>query len=154
MNSNDSETRDFFVGFNTHTRSVRQSIAKVVSELICRSTIHDDKKLEEVDRRIDRRRAINHLPYGSSERKEADEPYRDLNKKHYCQYRHHPEHFKNGIDDMNLVDVIEMVCDWAAYGNLDKNLPVNQDKYCVSQQLMKLIKNTIKDFDLGQSDED
>ena len=152
MNSNDSETREFFLGFNEHTRSVRQSIAKVVSELIRRSAIHDDKKLrdEEVDRRIERRRAINHLKYGSPEREEADRPFQGLQHGHYCQYRHHPQHFENGIDDMNLVDVIEMVCDWAAYGNLDKSLKHNQKTYCVSPQLMKLIKNTIKDFDLDQ----
>jgi hypothetical protein len=32
-------------------------------------------------------------------------------KHHYENNRHHPEHFKNNIDDMNLIDLIEMLCD-------------------------------------------
>jgi len=33
---------------------------------------------------------------------------------HYALYRHHPEHFQNGIDDMNLIDLVEMFADWKA----------------------------------------
>ena len=68
---------------------------------------------------------------------------------HHRQYRHHPEYFEHGIDDMNLVDLIEMLCDWAAAGaDIEKSLKMNRGKYCISPQLMNLIENTIKDFDI------
>ncbi len=31
---------------------------------------------------------------------------------HYANNRHHPEHYPNGVDDMTLFDVYEMMCDW------------------------------------------
>ena len=33
---------------------------------------------------------------------------------HYEDNCHHPEHYRNGIHDMNMVDLIEMLCDWRA----------------------------------------
>jgi hypothetical protein len=35
-------------------------------------------------------------------------------KLHYSRNSHHPEHHANGIKDMELPDIIEMVCDWWA----------------------------------------
>ena len=40
---------------------------------------------------------------------------KEVFKMHYANNRHHPEHFKNGIEDMNLIDIIEMLCDWLSY---------------------------------------
>jgi len=39
---------------------------------------------------------------------------------HYKNNRHHPEHFNNGIDEMNLVDLIELLCDWKAASERNK----------------------------------
>ncbi len=33
---------------------------------------------------------------------------------HYKRHSHHPEHHPNGVEDMNIFDLIEMVCDWKA----------------------------------------
>jgi hypothetical protein len=31
---------------------------------------------------------------------------------HYANNRHHPEHYKNGLNGVNLIDVIETFGDW------------------------------------------
>ena len=149
MALSESATREFLLRFNVHTCSIRTNLAKIASDLICRSAVHDDKKLsdEQLVRYIARHQEIHSLKYGSPEREPVEAKYKDLLKTHHSEYRHHPEHFKNGIDDMNLVDVIEMLCDWAAAGkDLDGSLEKSEKEYCISPQLMKLIRNTIKDF--------
>ena len=40
---------------------------------------------------------------------------------HYANNRHHPEHWPNGINDMTLMDLIEMLADWKAATARNKN---------------------------------
>ena len=69
------------------------------------------------------------MEYGSSEYKkcltELQHPYLDH---HYANNSHHPEHYKNGINGMNLFDVIEMLCDWRAAVKRNKKKQVNFDE--------------------------
>jgi len=64
--------------------------------------------------------------------------------------RYNAEHFDNGINGMNLVDVVEMVCDWIAAskrhadGDPLESLEVNKDRFNLDPQLYEIIKNTIK----------
>ena len=151
MASKELATKEFLLRFNVHVSSIRTNLAKIASALICRASVHDDSKLskEQLDRYIARHQEIHHLQYGSPERDEVEAKYEYLIEAHHNEYRHHPEHFEHGIDDMNLVDVIEMLCDWAAAGaDIEQSLKLNQKKYCISPQLMTLIENTIKDFDI------
>ena len=53
---------------------------------------------------------------------------------------------------MNLVDVIEMLCDWLTGSEntgtpVERSLEINEKRYNVSPQLMNLLRNTIRDFD-------
>jgi len=71
---------------------------------------------------------------------------------HYNVNRHHPEYFDNGIDDMNLIDILEMIVDWkVSIEQNDKELyeeiDYNFNKYNVSEQLKKIILNTYKYID-------
>lgn len=71
---------------------------------------------------------------------------------HYNVNRHHPEYFDNGIDDMNLIDILEMIVDWkVSIEQNDKELyeeiDYNFKKYNVSEQLKKIILNTYKYID-------
>ena len=72
---------------------------------------------------------------------------------HYANYRHHPEHFEKGINDMNLVDIVEMICDWKASsmrqhdGNLLKSIEANAKRFGYSGQLKQIFINTAKMFD-------
>lgn len=55
---------------------------------------------------------------------------------------------KAGLDGMDLLDVLEMLCDWKAAGerhadgSLAKSLEVNRERFGISPQLEKIMRNT------------
>ena len=68
---------------------------------------------------------------------------------HYANNSHHPEHFENGVDDMTLIDLVEMLADWKAAtmrhadGDIWKSLEIQREKLGLSDQLVKIFANTI-----------
>lgn len=72
---------------------------------------------------------------------------------HYATYRHHPEHFQNGINDMNLIDIVEMLADWKAAserqkdGNLLLSIEKNAKRFNIDDQLKQILINTAKTLD-------
>lgn len=60
-------------------------------------------------------------PYGSPEYMKSIKDNHTV-ELHYIRNRHHPEYHANSIADMNLIDFVEMVCDWigasATYGTI------------------------------------
>lgn len=59
------------------------------------------------------------------------------------------EGVENGINDMDLVDLMEMICDWKAAskrhndGNILKSLELNKDRFHIDAQLYSILKNTV-----------
>jgi hypothetical protein len=57
------------------------------------------------------------------------------------------------VNDMNLVDLIEMFCDWKASstrhndGNIRKSIEINGNRFNLSPQLIKIFENTAELFD-------
>lgn len=45
---------------------------------------------------------------------------------HFSRNSHHPEHHENGVNDMNLFDIIEMVIDWKAANESYRDLPFDE----------------------------
>lgn len=72
---------------------------------------------------------------------------------HYAHNRHHPECHADGVNDMTLIDLIEMVCDWTASakrnasGDVRKGLDFNAERFGISPQLLRIIKNTVEFLD-------
>jgi hypothetical protein len=68
---------------------------------------------------------------------------------HYSKNRHHPEFHKEGIDGMDLFDLIEMLVDWKAAternknGNIRKSIDINTERFKISPQLKKILENTV-----------
>ena len=52
------------------------------------------------------------------------------------------------INDMNLIDVVEMLCDWKAAsarhndGNLRKSIEINAKRFGIDSQLVRILENT------------
>ena len=90
--------------------------------------------------------------YGSEEYNQHLLNMRKALEHHYKENRHHPEHFANGIIDMSLIDLLEMIIDWKAAsmrhsdGDILRSIEINQDRFNYSDDLKQIFINTIKEM--------
>ena len=69
---------------------------------------------------------------------------------HHKNNRHHPEYHDNGIFDMNLIDLLEMVCDWMASvkrhsdGDIYQSIEINKKRHKIPESLVSILKNTVE----------
>lgn len=86
-----------------------------IHKMLERINSHDDSKLTntiEKEGYININRELTPIPYGTEEFFEIKKKYDFVIQEHYKNNRHHVEHFKRGILDMDKYDIIEMFCDW------------------------------------------
>lgn len=134
-----------------HINHVRDKMHKVLSLLLQRIQMHDASKLEspEMEYFAKYTELLAGLTYGSDEYKKIMAEMKPAIEHHYAKNSHHPEHYKNGINDMTLIDLIEMLADWQAAtlrhndGNIRKSLEINAKRFDMSPQLVKIFENTI-----------
>ena len=137
-----------------HIHHVQKLIMRCQRELISRALEHDQSKLSlpEVDVFAQYNDKLRELEYGSPEYIEQLKTMKQALRNHYSINRHHPEHFKNGINDMNLIDLMEMLCDWVASstrsknGDINKSLEVQRTRFGISEQLLQVMRNTVNDY--------
>lgn len=85
---------------------------------------------------------LKKLTYGSPEYMKNLELLKPAIEDHYHKERHHPEHFIDGINCMNTIDIIEMLCDWKAAvkrnknGDLKKSIEVNSKRFKYSESIL------------------
>lgn len=134
-----------------HIERVRNLINKVAIELIRRGEKHDQSKLEppEVAAFTAQTPALAKLEFGTAEYEASKQQLGEALIHHYAKNRHHPEHHKDGVNSMNLVDILEMFIDWKAgserqhNGNLKKSIEYNGNKFGLSPQLIRIFENSI-----------
>lgn len=137
-----------------HINNVRKFIYLLIKELMERAEGHDASKLEEPERAtfLEFTPKLKGMTYGSDEYKECLKKMQVGLDHHYAENRHHPEHFSGGVDDMNLVDLFETICDWQAAtlrhadGDIMKSIEQNTERFGLSPQLAQILKNTVKAF--------
>lgn len=133
-----------------HIERVRNLLGVCVVELLRRAELHDQTKLEppEVELFTEFTPKLSTCSYGSDEYKGYLAEMKPALDHHYAHNRHHPEHHKNGVDDMNLLDIVEMLCDWKAAserhndGNIRKSIEINANRFGMSPQLVRILENT------------
>jgi hypothetical protein len=138
-----------------HIEMVRKYLRIITDALTTRGVKHDASKLEspEVEVFTEATPKLAEMTYGSEEYKASLEEIHTALEHHYASNRHHPEHFPNGIEDMTLVDIVELLCDWKASslrhhdGNLLKSIEINADRFGYDEQLKKIFINTAKLID-------
>ena len=138
-----------------HIDRVRYYIRIFTDKLTTRGVEHDATKLEspEVELFAENTPKLAGLTYGSEEYKQSLEDLNVALQHHYAKNRHHPEHFAKGIDDMNLVDLVEFFCDIKASserqhdGNLLKSIDACAERFNMSKQLKQILINTAKMID-------
>lgn len=122
----------------------------IIPELKKRSENHDKSKLESpekdaYDQMIPELKATE---YGSKEYNEVKKKYEEGGFGHHIKNNsHHPEHYENGINDMDLFDIVEMFADhYAASLNSDtgypKGLELNKKRFNMSDNLYNIYLNT------------
>lgn len=135
-----------------HINRVQEILAGIRSDLKERGEKHDQSKLspEEKDIFDVFTPKLRDSEYGSEEYKGYLAEMKVALDHHYAENRHHPEHHPNGIMDMTLMDLIEMVADWKAAGerhatgNIWKSLAINAQRFNIPPSIRLLLINTVK----------
>ena len=135
-----------------HIERVRNLLNVMVMELLSRGEKHDQSKLEtpEVELFTELTPKLADCTYGSPEYNEFKKQLGPALTHHYAKNRHHPEHWKRGIRDMNLIDLLEMFCDWKAAserhhdGNIRKSIAINGERFNMSPELIEIFENTVE----------
>jgi len=134
-----------------HIATVQRLLHTVVVSLMSRALDHDLSKLvpPEVEAFTEVTPLLAVTEYGSPEYVAAKQKLGEALAHHYAANRHHPEHFENGVNDMTLVDLLEMLCDWLAStarnknGDIHKSLQINAARFGIGPQLLKILENTV-----------
>lgn len=134
-----------------HIETVRNFIGCVIKELLSRQEQHDQSKLQEPEVGTFEiyTAKLRDCVYGSDEYKQYLAEMKPCIEHHNANNRHHPEHFGDDLLGMNLIDLIEMLCDWKAAtlrhntGDIYKSLELNQKRFGYSDDIKRLLKNTI-----------
>ncbi len=135
-----------------HILLVRDLLNKMVVEILKRSNTHDQSKLSspEIEYSMKYTQKLKDADYGSPEYLAIQEEMSEALEHHYACNRHHPEHFERGIQDMNLIDILEMFCDWSIAsqqhpkGDIEQSIEVNQERFGYSDDLKEIFRNSIK----------
>lgn len=135
-----------------HIKRVGTLINDIIIHLLKRIELHDASKIEDpAEKELfdEYTPKLKSVTYGSKEYKDFLEALKPALEHHYSNHRHHPEHFENGVDDMNLIDLIEMLMDWKAAserhndGNIRKSLELNAKRFKMNTKLIKILENTV-----------
>lgn len=138
-----------------HIECVRVFLRKFAGHLFSRSEVHDASKLEtpEVETFAEYTPKLRDCTYGSDEYMGYLIEMQKALAHHYAANDHHPEHFKNGIDGMNLAQLVEMFCDWKAAtlrhadGDLRRSVEQNTERFKLSPQLRSILLNSVDLFE-------
>ena len=135
-----------------HKIRVFQLMQLVVKELLQRAAYHDNSKLHEPEKSLleEWTPKLGATTYGSPEYDKMKEELKPALDHHYANNTHHPEHFENGIQGMDLFDIVELFFDWKAAserhndGNIYRSISVNKERFKMSDDLEKIFINTAK----------
>ncbi len=134
-----------------HIQTVQRLLGVVVRNLTRRSEVHDQSKLQSPELEIfdEFTPKLAGSTYGSDEYKQFLAEMKPALDHHYAANSHHPEHYPNGIQGMNLLDVLEMLVDWKAAtmrhndGDIRKSIEINQKRFGFSDELKTILLNTL-----------
>lgn len=175
--SEEQEARSFDSRPDTyeHIGKVRANLSKVIRSLLHRAEVHDQSKLKEPEVSVfnEYTPKLAESTYGSDEYKSFLEGMKAGLDHHYAENDHHPEHFIDGsapfsyfgdsepasrfarepltgIQAMDLVQLIEMLCDWQAAtqrhkdGDIRRSIEQNQERFGYGDELKQILLNSVE----------
>lgn len=137
-----------------HVNEVRKNIWKFIEELDSRAKVHDASKFEEPERSIyaANTHKLAKTEYGTPAYEALLVEVQGATDHHYSKNTHHPQHWPKGINDMDLMDLVEMLADWIAAtqrnkcGNIHKSIDFNEKRFEMSEQLAGIFRNTVNRY--------
>ena len=136
-----------------HIAQVGKYLLGVIQRLTFRIMFHDKSKLSKEEKPIFDKFTpkLKNATYGSKQYKKYLENMKPALNHHYAINRHHPEYFMkedryilnthSALGCMNLIDIIEMLCDWKSAtlrhknGDIYKSIDINQKRFGYTNEL-------------------
>lgn len=133
-----------------HIRRVGYHLGTVIRALLDCIETHDDSKLELPEKPVfdEYTPKLSATTYGSAEYRAALDGMKTALDHHNASNSHHPEHYVDGINDFDLIDLIEMLCDWKAAterhndGDILRSITINEARFDIAPQLVSILRNT------------
>ena len=142
---------DFVKDLVDHKQRVASHMQSLANDLFRRATIHDNSKFspEEFEAYEEAFPNLAKYAYGTPELRAELHKIKPAIEHHFKVNDHHPEYHEQGVNEMNLVQLLEMLCDWMAASersqtNFLQGLEMNKERFHIDDQLFEVIKNTVK----------
>ena len=152
---------DSEAGTRKHIARVGQYLGRVIHRLLNRQLDHDLTKLGPKEKPVFDKYTpkLAESTYGSPGYSKFMTEMKPALDHHYDNNRHHPEFFQfareennlppaEGLEDMTLIDIIEMLCDWKAAserhnnGDIYKSIEHNQKRFGYGNEVKSMLINT------------
>jgi len=135
-----------------HIKRVSALLSEAATELLWRGACHDNSKLENPEKELFDKYTpkLKDCTYGSEEYKGYLAELGVALRHHYDNNSHHPEHYGNGVNGMDLFDLVEMFFDWKAAserhsdGNIYRSIELNTERFDLSPQVVAIFTNTAR----------
>lgn len=132
-----------------HIARVNELLLFSVTELAKRAVEHDASKLTDAEKPFfdEETPKLKFLKFGSDEYMDSLARLKPALDNHYSKNSHHPQFYENGIEGMDLFDLLEMLCDWKAAGERDEggnilaSIEINSERFGISTQLATIFNN-------------
>jgi hypothetical protein len=146
----------FYWSTTIHKFGVARRLLRVAAALAGRAATHDLSKFLPSEARgfSEGLPEMGRVPYGTEAYREAmsQGELRAAVARHHRRNRHHPEHFDKGVRGMDLVDLVEMLADWAEachrtpQGGLSHSIEFNSERFNLDWLLARLLDSTARRY--------
>ena len=145
----ENKLESYYEKLDHHKKEVFIILVKAIFELSERAINHDESKFNPIEKKIFSKNDFKYK-FGTKEYENNKENLKIALRHHYALNRHHPEFFEYGIEEMNLIDLLEMIADWMSAskhyenGDINKSINILKTKYKIGLQLEKVLRNTVE----------
>lgn len=151
---------DFVTDLVDHKARVAGYLQQIANDLFRRAFVHDNSKFspEEFEAYEEAFPGLQKYAYGTEEFRAELRKIKPAIQHHYQVNDHHPEYFEfevegiRGIPQMNLIQLIEMLCDWLAASERSQRpfvqgFEMNKERFGIDDQLFEVLRNTVERLD-------
>ncbi len=138
-----------------HILRINELLHSVARNVLDRADKHDRSKLTAPEKQIFDKYTpkLKTSVYGSEEYKQFLQEMKPALDNHYKENKsHHPDLYPNGIRDMDILDMVEMLIDWKAAserhetGDINKSIDIQKQRFNLPDELVDIFKNSVKTF--------